>query len=88
MVEMSDEEYHGSSLLDLVWFVLRVPFAPALRRGAVTAWLLCLLIAAPYYACAVPLVVGSVVILLVLMAPMVVIALVMGLLFPRPHVPS
>ena len=83
MVEMSDAEYRESSLLDLVWFVLRVPFATALRRRTVNAWALGIAVAVPYYAFAVPLVVGSVVILLLLMTPMLVIALVMRLLGPR-----
>lgn len=80
MVEMSDTEYHGSSLLDLVWFVLRVPFARALRQRTVAAWILSLPIAAVYLAFAVPLVVGSVLVLLTLMVPMLVIALVSRLL--------
>ena len=83
MIEMSDAEYGESSLLGLVLFVLRVPFAPARRRGAVWVWILCIPAALLYYAFAVPLVVGSVVILLILMTPMVLIALAMRLLGTR-----
>ena len=74
MLEMSDAEYERSSLLGLVWFVLRVPFARALRQRTLTAWLAALPVAVLYEAFAVPLVVGSVAVLLVLMAPMLVIA--------------
>ena len=80
MIEMSDAEYRESSLLGLVWFVLRVPFGSALRRRTVAAWLLSVPVAAIYWAFAVPLVVGSVVILLLLMTPMLLIASVMRLL--------
>jgi hypothetical protein len=82
MVEMSDTEYRQSSLLDLVWFVLRVPFARALRQRTVSAWILSIPLAAIYEAFAVPLVVGSVLVLLVLMVPMLLIALVMRLIPP------
>lgn len=87
MLEMSDAEYRESSLLDLTWFVLRVPFARALRRRTFSAWISAIPLAAIYYAFAVPLVVGSVVVLLILMTPMLLIALVMRLLEPRqaPH---
>ena len=76
MLEMSDTEYRQSSLLGLVWFVLRVPFARAMRQGTVPAWLLSIPLAVLYEAFAIPLVVGSVLILLILMSPMLVIALV------------
>ena len=85
MLEMSDTEYRDSSLFDFVWFVLRVPFARALRQRSPAAWVLSVPLAAIYLAFAVPLVVGSVVILLILMAPMVLIALVMRLHGPGPH---
>lgn len=74
MLEMSDAEYERSGVLDLVWFVLRVPFARAIRRRRASAWLLALVLAVPYEAFAIPLVVGSVFVLLVLMSPMLVIA--------------
>ena len=79
MLEMSDDEYRRSSLRHLVWFVLRVPFARALRRRTLAAWIAAVPVAAIYHLFAVPLVVGSVVILLGLMTPMVLIALAMRL---------
>lgn len=82
MVEMSDTEYRESSLLDLVWFVLRVPFAGARRRRTLSAWALSIPIAVLYEAFAVPLVVGSVLVLMVLMVPMLMITLVMRLPWP------
>lgn len=82
MVEMSDTEYRQSSLGDLVWFVLRVPFSRALRQRTAAAWILSIPLAAIYEAFAVPLVVGSVLVLLALMVPMLLIALVTRLLWP------
>ena len=77
MVEMSDDEYRGSGLAGLLWFVLGVPFGPALRRRTWSVWLAALPLAVVYELFAVPLVVGSVVAVVVLTSPMAVIAAVL-----------
>lgn len=80
MVEMSDREYEESGLLGLVIFVIRAPFEKPLRRRSLSSWLLAVPVAVLYEVFAIPLVVGSVVVLLVLMTPMVLIAAAMQLL--------
>ena len=79
MIEMSDEEYGRSGVLALVAFVLGVPFGAARRRKTAVAWALTIPLALAYEAFAVPLVVGSVLVVVVLTSPMLLIAAIANL---------